>query len=785
MSLSQTIDLTREGQWVDVPVGTLLLNGFPIHFSAQEFSAYVKEKAGGEKKQYEEELGDEWMLYARRGDLYGLPRVSEPQNTFGTKRKLRTDWNLGLLAQRLEELISDKMSGKTSVEGHPLSFLGTENLLEKALDQFAPVPEVAYGYSIKLRFNFTTEIVQPDEGQPRLCVFLRVKTKYHVGADLQDLLDANVDLNGLFVVRKTPAEGEPRVAGRIRSIEGNVVHLVDAPDETTTISIDDVNLEARSEAFYHCLRYLTGSKRQKILDQVDVLIGQHLNGYALLETLKTTARHFRQRIRSIQILPGLYAEFGNLIRVRNTPEHTSVVFSGPVEHCFDPARTQRDTYSWRGLVKFGPFSRSSFSRREPHLLVVCPDTAKGQVEQFVKGLLDGVGDGRLFAGFGSTFRLTNPRFSFCLVPWMGANGTAPGPLYRSTISEHLRELLAKGGPDYDAAIVAVLDEHANLPHRMNPYLSAKATLLMNGIPVQQARMDTIRKRNPYSYQNIATALYAKMGGTPWTVDQDQTVADELVIGLGVAEQGARFGPSRRLVGITTVFRGDGNYLLGYLARQCPYEEYPSELKRTTMEVLRKRKNQESWLPGETVRIVFHSYKPLKGIEIDQIVAECVAEVGKDQNIEFAFLTISREHPYALLDVNQHGIAPRRRPDAVKGRFFPERGTIVQVGRYHRLVSTLGPGQSLLPDMPLHRPLLLKLHRPQDDKDFKFYKDLTYLSEQVLRFTGLSWRTVRPVKLPVTIRYSKHIAEQLGELGELDFWSPETLNTKLASSLWFL
>ena len=75
----------------------------------------------------------------------------------------------------------------------------------------------------------------------------------------------------------------------------------------------------------------------------------------------------------------------------------------------------------------------------------------------------------------------------------------------------------------------------------------------------------------YILQNISIALYAKMNGIPWTVDHDLTIADELVIGIGTAElSDSRLEERQRYVGITTVFRGDGNYLLGQLSREASY-----------------------------------------------------------------------------------------------------------------------------------------------------------------------------------------------------------------------
>lgn len=327
---------------------------------------------------------------------------------------------------------------------------------------------------------------------------------------------------------------------------------------------------------------------------------------------------------------------------------------------------------------------------------------------------------------------------------------------------------------------ALLDHHAKLPDAVNPYLHAKATLLVNGIPVQEARLPTLTARHDalqWSVQNLAVALYAKLGGIPWTVAHDLTVDDELVIGMGTAElSGSRFDERQRFVGITTVFRGDGNYLLSNVSRVCTYAEYPDMLQATTAEVLAELKQRNGWRDGDTVRVVFHAHKPLKGVETAQIVERCVREVGAAQNIEFAFLTVSHDHPFKVLDPSQGGKHTKFGP---KGRFAPARGTIVQLGRYTRLLSTNGPSQVKRATSPLPAPLLIHLHREST------YRDLQYLTEQALKFTSLTWRSTQPAYTPVTIYYSELIAELLARLQFISGWSPAVLNTKLRYSRWFL
>ena len=276
------------------------------------------------------------------------------------------------------------------------------------------------------------------------------------------------------------------------------------------------------------------------------------------------------------------------------------------------------------------------------------------------------------------------------------------------------------------------------------------------------------------------ALYAKLNGIPWTVDHDLGIADELVLGLGNCEMGeSRFAARKRFIGITTVFRGDGNYLLSNLSSECGYDDYPEVLQRSTVEILKEVKKRNGWQPGDTVRVVVHSFKPLKKLELARIMKDCVATVGDEQNVEFAFLTVTQDHPFRLFDRDQPGIPMRNHGDVRKAVFVPQRGVIAQLGAFTRLLCTNGPELIKRPVSPLPLPLLVHIH-PEST-----YRDLASLAEQVLKFTSLSWRSTLPAKLPVTIYYSELIAGLLSRMRSVPDWSHAMLNIKLRASKWFL
>jgi len=50
------------------------------------------------------------------------------------------------------------------------------------------------------------------------------------------------------------------------------------------------------------------------------------------------------------------------------------------------------------------------------------------------------------------------------------------------------------------------------------------------------------KSMQYTLQNFSTSTYAKLNGTPWTVNHDKAINDELVVGMGLAELSGRRSP---------------------------------------------------------------------------------------------------------------------------------------------------------------------------------------------------------------------------------------------------
>ncbi|MEX2487992.1 MAG: Piwi domain-containing protein [Pseudomonadales bacterium] len=399
------------------------------------------------------------------------------------------------------------------------------------------------------------------------------------------------------------------------------------------------------------------------------------------------------------------------------------------------------------------------------------------MEQFAKALRDGIDDdnGRFSGGLVGKFRLTNMRFHFVEI----ASDTAES--YANAATRALEEL-----PQTPAmALVQVREAHKQRLSGQNPYFVAKSRFMRAGVPVQAVRMETIEQDygRAFKLNNLGLAAYAKIGGVPWVISTRGVATHELVIGIGATEVGgSRLGDRTRYVGITTLFQGDGRYLVWETTREATFETYPQALLESLRKSIRFVQAQNKWESGDNVRLVFHVYKPLKRVEIET-VKELVQEMLGDYAVEFAFLDISHHHPFQIFDPTQKGVAYRSqgtRQKALKGIYAPQRGTAMLLGPRTALLQLVGANEVKTWGQGLPRPLLLELH---PDSDFS---DLTYLVRQAFHFSFMSWRSFFPSHEPVTILYSHWIANLLGNLKTVPGWDGSALNLmRDRRAMWFL
>ena len=760
---------------VEIPNNAALqryLNCFSVEFSVQ--SVTVNQLPWTEEADMRElrtSLGDDWFVLRRGNNIYGLPTVPKPAVEFGNTTKVLhlSDYEgLDFMRARLDAALPNLLPAYQPEGIRPFRFLAQKDEFVASFASKYQLPEIVKsGFAIRPRFELEARTIEMVDGELRVVVAMSIGMKWEISANLSDLAKQCVPLDSLYVIHKEPQSGERRLVGRIKRVNRGNLELDEAMDGRTTIAVDLVRLEGSKSSFRHCLTRLLGTCYRDFEEQRDIWEAKYTSGPSFNEMLGK----FSKSARTVNLGTGIVARIGTSISIQNVEGATIFRKLPPVEYCFDAAKTKRKTIPWNGLVDFGPFDSDTFEKRTPRILVVVPQSEQNKAEQVFGTLLDGIPNGQYPVGFARLFNLRHVKFDTCPVP----NGRLTQDQYALAYCTAIESYLSNG-ISYDASLVVVPDFNSQMADKYSPYLRAKALLLTNGIPSQELRVATLYQQETslqYTLRNIAIALYAKMDGAPWTVSQPRTYNDEIVIGMGMVEvAGSRVEKRQRHMGITTVFLGDGNFLLSNISRECTYDEYPEVLKASTKSILEKVKRRNGWQPGDRVRIVFHSAKPLKNVEIDELMAD----VAGEQTVEFASLQVSQDHPFKIIDQFQAG---KKWGRTVKGVYAPARGFVLQLGASTRLLATNGSDQIKRELSPLPTPLLVHLHKRSTSRS------LDALTEQILKFTSMTWRSTSPAALPVTIYYSELIAELLARFRTLPDWSPALLNTKLRASKWFL
>ncbi len=425
-----------------------------------------------------------------------------------------------------------------------------------------------------------------------------------------------------------------------------------------------------------------------------------------------------------------------------------------------------------GLKNFGPWDSLIFDIKKPKILVVCHRNNRGIFSSFLGKLKNGLPNEQWFKmGMVNKYKLQDIEFIIEEIP----NYTTQA--YIETIKKSIR---LNSDSLFNLAIVETKNEWKTFSTENNPYYHVKAYLLSLGIPVQFIITENAKKIDKYLdplLNSLALQMYAKLGGTPWALPATSNIDREIIIGIGsstLRSNSFTGAAQSKIVGITTFFSSDGTYLFGNKCRDVSYTEYFDELLSNLKSSITELSRKDAWNPGDTIRIVFHVFKPIKNVEAE-VVGQLVS-MFYQYNIRYSFVTITDAHPFMFFDMLQAGV---NAGNSVKGQYIPLRGTAVILSDTTCLLQMKGPQQIKTDRQGASRPVLIHIHEKST------YKDLYYITQQIYNFTNLSWRSFLPAQMPVTLYYSDLIAEMLGRLRQISSWNPEVINGDLKFKKWFL
>ena len=632
--------------------------------------------------------------------------------------------------------------------------------------------------------DFETRTITTSKRDSRVVLICGTRTRNLIEANCEEILSAGIPIVGRYVAKYEPSD-DPRIrgrlvlAGRVVGVNGTQLVLEDHGDGPKSLSAVEVFLEPRKENLRWCIDHLLGAKGQSVWNASDESAAKFLTGPGRLDLTKKTFDYLRKQ--QIEAAPGICLELGPLAG----QESGSWIFRTEVikkpSLVFDPSGTRTDIWNERGIDKNGPYDQRTFTPKALRIAVICQASHEGRTEAFLAKLLDGMpnvttGYGQsarkpFEKGFIRRFGLEAPRVQIFTAS--AARADAYLDACRTAV-----QTATDSAFEWNLAIVQIDQDFRELPGADNPYYSTKAFFLKHRIPVQEVTLETMSfsdKQIVFALNNISLATYAKLGGIPWLLKSQPTVAHELVVGIGShTHSPSRLSKQERVVGITTVFSSDGRYLLDDRTGAVPYDQYRSALFESLSRSIQTVRQNDNWRSSDAVRLIFHVFKQMADSEAEA-VAQLIGTLGLS-DVKFAFLHVVEEHPFAAFDTANPGVST---PEGSKGVNAPERGLSIGLGDTEQLLCFVGAREVKQASHGLPQPTILRLHHSST------FRDMTYLTRQAFDFSCHSWRMLSPAPQPITIHYSELIAKLLTGLRQVPNWDPDTMLGPVSRTRWFL
>lgn len=762
------------------------LNLSPIHFESDRYKLYRMEfKSDEEYHNLKDKYRKEHSIFRYGNHIYFSPNTDKNSFSDEDEFQLNVNKDIEITQQLIHHIIFSKIFSTDTIvtEFNPINFFLYKKEESRILRKYIKKSlrsKIGYwkGYTIDTRHLVLNDKVHYVVA---LNSFYKWKIKINCKSILQK--DNSFPLIGKYVVqynKRHLLKGKRILIGKI--IEFNETSAkVKKGNDITEYSLEQIFLENSYENRDLLIPLLLGkSNAKKAFDFLQYSSGRRkgaLNQFAEINYLESVFGNNKFKFKNeldFKFRIGQHISF-------SSPLWKKIKLNKPV-FIFNPHGNQKDTWHDQGLRTYGPYSKNNLTIKEnkPNIVVIGREKSQGDITKFIGKFRDGIPHVKTLGyspyqpfgqGFVTKYHLAGINLTYYWVENQSIR--AFDKVIRKIIEEN---------SNINLAIIESCEFYKQMEDSKNPYFFTKSKFLSHGIPSQEVLYENMilpDKNLVYLLNNISLAVYAKLGGKPWITHKESNTDHELIIGIGnKIFKKDRFDFDRRIVGITTFFSSNGDFIMTNTSKDVPYEEYLTELKQSLSLNIKKIKSKENWIKNDTVRLIFHVFKPFSNDEID--IIEDITNQFKDEfNILFAYLTFSEQHPIKIIDENQKGTRDLRNYGKFKGIGVAKRMTNIRLSNNDALIQLVGPNEvkSYLNGMP--KPLLIKLHERSS------FNSLDYLTRQIFEFSCISWRSFFPSSRPVTIEYSNQVANLLGNLRKSGHWNQDLLNHSLKFKAWFL
>lgn len=666
-----------------------LLNYAEVILSAEKMHLKALSSHHG-VKEFREQHGENFHFYFFDNQILYWPKVSGIQDDLGGKDYLADKHTHPQVYSKIIEFaIADLFFSQVTAKGEQ-AYRGYKNRhhhLWEFISNKNEVDQLLLGLGVYRKITLHPVYLKPHD-TTIIGFTLATSLKFRFLWNAQEFAHRGIDISRLSV----------KEDGTVIADLAGIFHYLAATGNKDRFDRAITDLESNEKTF-------------GLIDRIIKWIHGKRNEILLPDNVAITSVNLRylpfQNIQLIQIFP-------------------------PARYFYNGVTNDRKISYYNQQVKeYKPFSFGLFEDRDVNIGVLFPAEYEGRTELFLKNL-----EGALL----QDLHLKKINYTSIKIPNTSLDA------YKSGIYGNNDALKA-----VDMVIVIINEAHENLPTHLSPYYVCKAKLIGLGIPTQDIQIETIQNRvHPLVMSNISLNIYAKLGGTAWTIEKEEKLRDELVIGIGSTQS----PDGTHILGIAQIFHPDGRYIVGSCSPLSTLENYAHNLENylhsTLKEVIDTHINT-----SKSFRLIFHIFKSASQEYELQAIERLIARF-QNYTFDYALLHLGYGHNFRLYANN--------------GKDKLKKGSYVQITPYMGLLH-------FVPESVL--PLKIEL-----DKRSKGFKDLFYLSKQVFWFSNLSHRSYNPSKRTVTIMYPSLMAALTEKLSHVDGWNHEMLQY-VKDKQWFI
>ena len=272
------------------------------------------------------------------------------------------------------------------------------------------------------------------------------------------------------------------------------------------------------------------------------------------KTIISTYSYIKKHLSDIYIGDDVYISdisFNNLPYRENA---FNMDFLPIPNHYYYLDKTQKGKYN-EALKELKPYTYEFFSTDKIKCAVICPRKYEGTEENFAVKLQKKLKE--IF--------FVDIEYSKYYIDNLNVDD------YKKSVYDNIINKQDKP----DIVIVILEENHKKLGVKQSPYYYCKAKLIGQGIPSQEILIERIKDINEFILNNISLNIYAKIGGTAWTIEKIERAKQEYIIGISSCYDKSK----NKIFGVSQIFEYNGNYVVTDCTPLTDMREYEEAFEK--------------------------------------------------------------------------------------------------------------------------------------------------------------------------------------------------------------